>query len=905
MYDEFKFAIVMAVYNTSEYLPKAIDSIVDQTIGFRQNVQLILVDDGSTDSSLEVCLRYREMYPDNIVVLSQENQGQASARNLGFGEVRAKYVNFADSDDYFSTNALEEVYDFFEKHYNECDIVSIPITFFERLNEPHMLNGKFTESRVIDLVKDADNPQLHTNSAFIKSVVFEKYEFPTNVVSSEDVIVITKILLEKPFLGVVNTCEYFLRKRIDESSTIDRVSVKKEFFTDKLRDYYLYLLNYAESLGGVPDFVKYSLVYDLQWLVRENLSILDENEKREFWKEFYNVLDFIDEDIILSSSNFEDERFRQFLLYLKTGDLHTEVVDGDVLIKIGNYMPSALGSHKFWFDIVNIQDDVLRLSGFINSIIDYRYLSVQAIRYVGDEEVSRSNARQVKYTARADVYFLDKLFQYKFNFDVDVPLNEGEISKVKLQLTYHRDGDNTNFSADNIVEIMPRITTTTNVKLSDLSKYKTSRKNILYYNNHAFHIIPNRFKSHVKREMDNIDLLKRQYDDLDYLEREYGLDEKDLDEIIRIRKRYLYTLPLLRNREIYLFQDRIDVADDNAYHLFKHAVKSKDKAKKYFVLSKDSKQFEKLSKIGNVLEFGSLKHKLMFLHASKIITTHPYDTVINPFFAGEHDQRPLISGLLNYKLYWLQHGVTKDNISSWMYKYEKDLSLIVTVSDLESESFLDEGYGYDESVIQNLGFPRFDNLEKHSSKRILIVPTWRKGVMQNKDDFISSGYFHNLNSFLNNPELLKLTDMGYEIVFRPHPELLKNIFGRSERFIDSVDVPSHVTLSLDESYQDLINSSALLITDYSSVFFDFAYLKKPVVYYHPADDYHYEKSYFDYSKMGFGDVCESEAQLILKLNHYIENGFEMEDEYKKRVDEFFTYNDKLNSKRVYDWILKN
>lgn len=900
--EKFKFAIVMAIYNTQEYLPEAIDSIVNQTIGFEKNVQLILVNDGSEDGSEEICMDYQKRYPENIIVLSQENAGQAAARNKGFEHVNAKYVNFADSDDYFALNAFDDVYEFFGKHFDECDIVSIPITFFGRLNEGHMLNGKFSETRVIDLNVEPDNPQLHTNSAFIKSDVFSRYEFPTDVISSEDVIVLTKILLEKPFLGVVNTTEYFLRKRIDESSTIDKVSTQKEFFTDKLKDYYLYLFNYAKMNNGkVPEFVKFSLAYDLQWVVREDLSILNAEETEEFYSDLYDVLDFIDLDVILKSTNFSDEKYRQFLAYLKIGDLHTEVEDGDVLIKIGDYMPSALGSHKIWFDIVDIRDDRLRLSGFLNSIIDYRYLSIQAIKYVDDSEVGRFEAKQVRYTARHDVYFLDKLFQYKFNFDVEVPIKKGEISKIKLQVTYHRDADNKNFASDNIVELFLRTAFTTNVKISELSKYKTSRQNILYYNNYAFNIIPNSFKSHVKREMDSIDLLKDQFNDLNLIQKEYGLAADDLTEIIKLKQHYLATLAYWRGKTVYLFQDRINEADDNAYHLFKYAASQKDKIKKYFVLSRDSKRFKELSKIGNVVEFGSKKHKLLMLHADKIITTHPYDSVINPFY-GDVDLRPLISGLLNYKIYWLQHGVTKDNISSWMYKYEKDLSLIVTVSDMESKSFLEEGYGYDKSIIQNLGFPRFDSLKKNDQKQILIIPTWRKYLKDDKQSFVESEYFANLNSLLNNPNLF-IND--YKVVFKPHPELVKNIGESDERFIDLFDIPDNVHLAIDESYQDLLNNSSVLITDYSSVFFDFAYLKKPVIYYHPNDDYHYEKSYFDYNTMGFGDIVETEIDLIDRINEYIENNCQMEDEYKRRVDKFFTHTDNSNSKRVYDWIKKN
>lgn len=57
--------------------------------------------------------------------------------------------------------------------------------------------------------------------------------------------------------------------------------------------------------------------------------------------------------------------------------------------------------------------------------------------------------------------------------------------------------------------------------------------------------------------------------------------------------------------------------------------------------------------------------------------------------------------------------------------------------------------------------------------------------------------------------------------------------------------------------------------------------------------------------MGFGDIAKSEQELFDKLKYYIQNNCQMEDEYKRRVDNFFTHIDKNNSKRVYDWILKN
>ena len=96
-----------------------------------------------------------------------------------------------------------------------------------------------------------------------------------------------------------------------------------------------------------------------------------------------------------------------------------------------------------------------------------------------------------------------------------------------------------------------------------------------------------------------------------------------------------------------------------------------------------------------------------------------------------------------------------------------------------------------------------------------------------------------------------------------------------------------------------------MITDYSSVFFDFAFMKKPVIYYHEGNDYHYKDGYFSYEEMGFGDVIDNGEDLVDKVIDYIENGCEMEEKYKRRVDGFFKYTDQNNCKRVYDWLYEN
>ena len=351
-----------------------------------------------------------------------------------------------------------------------------------------------------------------------------------------------------------------------------------------------------------------------------------------------------------------------------------------------------------------------------------------------------------------------------------------------------------------------------------------------------------------------------------------------------------------RNERIWLFMDRRMHADDNAKCLFEYSIKQDDDIKKYFIVDKKSEFYDKMLKIGkNIVPWASLKHEILYLRAEKIISSHPDLIILNPF----EDKNPkFYSGLTTIKRCFLQHGVTKDDVSWWLRRFDQNLYLFVTSSDFERDSILNGNYRYSEDVVQNLGMPRYDYLKNDSlNKQILFMPTWRNFI-NDEDSFKNSEYCGFLNGFFRNETLLNmLEDNGYEIIFKPHPLLLE--------FVDLLDVPDDVYISHDESYHELFNKSFLLITDYSSVSFDFAYLKKPVIYYRGDDHYHNPKGYFDYETMGFGDVIRSEKDLIHKINEYMDANFQMEDKYMDRVDKFFKFNDRNNCKRVYEWLYDN
>ncbi len=102
-----KVSIVVPVYNAQKYLRTCVDSLVNQTL---EEIEIILVDDGSTDESSSIISEYENQYPSKVIVIHKENGGQASARNMGIEISRGTYVGFVDADDYVDVTMFDKMY---------------------------------------------------------------------------------------------------------------------------------------------------------------------------------------------------------------------------------------------------------------------------------------------------------------------------------------------------------------------------------------------------------------------------------------------------------------------------------------------------------------------------------------------------------------------------------------------------------------------------------------------------------------------------------------------------------------------------------------------------------------------------------------------------------------------------
>ena len=305
---------------------------------------------------------------------------------------------------------------------------------------------------------------------------------------------------------------------------------------------------------------------------------------------------------------------------------------------------------------------------------------------------------------------------------------------------------------------------------------------------------------------------------------------------------------------------------------------------------------------GNIIQHNSLKHYIYYFLADKHISAFQFFGVPETPFLWKLEEL----GIIKKKKIFLQHGITKEMLPFLQYENTK-YRLFVCGARPEYE-YIREKFGYPSDNVKYLGFCRFDNLHEFiEKKQILVMPTWRQWLgMTNKDTnvkedrkkFKNSDYYTVYSSLINNVKLQKLLEKNnYELIFYPHPEM--------QRFIDEFMTEMKNVRIADrkkENLQELMKTSKIIITDYSSISFDCGYMNKLLIYYQFDEKLyhskHFKKGYFDAKRDGFGPVVENENDLLCILSDYIKRE-SMEESYKIRAKEFFQIRDSKNSERNY------
>lgn len=364
---------------------------------------------------------------------------------------------------------------------------------------------------------------------------------------------------------------------------------------------------------------------------------------------------------------------------------------------------------------------------------------------------------------------------------------------------------------------------------------------------------------------------------------------------------------LYGRKHIWIISERGTDARDNGLYMYRYIRENYPEQRIYFIIDKKSPDYSKVAVLGNVVERGSLMHWLLYLASDVKISTHR-----NGYVPGRSWRyRQFVSQRESKeKIVFLQHGVIKDDMVG-LHKEYTDIRLFICGAKPEYDYILSR-YGYTENELKYTGLARFDGLHQVSTKRqVLIMPTWRdwlspdfSGASATLQDIENSHYFQGWNALLKDKQIDFLA-RKYDVtfVFYPHYEMQRylHLFVRGSEKLKIADFAHY-------DVQQLLKESMLLVTDYSSVFFDFAYMEKPVLYYQfDASEYrahHYAQGYFDYRRDGFGEVVTEKTKLLELLEQYLSNECGLKAEYKKRIEGFFPLHDDKNCERIYNEIKK-
>ena len=342
-------------------------------------------------------------------------------------------------------------------------------------------------------------------------------------------------------------------------------------------------------------------------------------------------------------------------------------------------------------------------------------------------------------------------------------------------------------------------------------------------------------------------------------------------------------------------------ARDNGYHFFKYMCAHQPQQPCVYAIDKRCPDAALVASLGPTVHYGSLRHWLMYFCCRYNISSQKGgkpNAALCSFFE--------LSGWFKPHNVFLQHGVTKDK-NDWLMADKCRFDYFVTAMASE-DAFVRRAFGYDPAIVHFTGFPRFDNLHDNRivPNRIVIMPTWRKWLRltsehnRELDSGIEDSEFRaRWMELLDSDRLAEMIERyNLEIIFYPHRGMQAHIDAfkpRNSRII--------VASAGEYDVQSLLKSSEMLITDYSSVYFDMFYMKKPVIFYQFDEEtfrkYHYEEGWFDYHNNPFGTSYRRCDDVLEALEACVKARYAVSPAFAEAHAREFTRYDRDNSARIY------
>lgn len=888
-------SIIIPVFNRENFVAESIESVLAQDAG-SAHLQVVLVDDGSEDGSSEICDRYARENPENVVVVHQENQGVAAAFNSGLDHATGEVVGFLGSDDTFSEDTVRAVIEFYDQQWDECDLVAIKIEMFGDRGGPHWNNRKrFNRTRVIDVNTSWNQPQIHGGGTFIKLGLLREQgrHFDPRLFMSEDLTMNTQVVMQKMAYGVISEPTYYNRRYVEGgASQISSGHFRPEFYDVIPEHAYQRILDDAVELWGhAPLYVQAVVCYDMVFRFRGNTAHLSHGQREEYRATLSRILKQVSVLAIMSQNAPIEQRLN--ILDLREGNELTRrvrVKNGVATledVRVYSFDPAKRARHRNQrYDILafDLHDSHVDIVGTLHAIKISDQVTFAV--WVGSECYPIDLAEPL----RVQPELLNRTIVSGNSFRMRVPFRPGEA----LQVVAHVKG-----SRGRIEEypLEPRAGRASGLAGTlDTKYFRRNGRDVIHQ------IDRSRFRRSVAGGA--VDVSKGEAGFLRRLRRS-GVQAR----VIRLRLRALAARRRKRHEQMWLMADHKRDAGDNAEALFRYLCAHPELGvHPVMVLSREAAEYRELAALGEVVEPDGRRFFERFFQADVLLNSAADEYMINPLGADRYVVQDLIPPVSVF----LQHGVTKDDQSSWLNWPRKAFDLVVTSAGREYESFVAGDYGYSREQVALVGMPRLDRLESKPDRLLVLAPTWRKSLVGELDQgagrdaraniFENSAYKQSWQAIIEHPALnAALRAKGYRGLFAIHPShaIEAESFQASEAI--KISMPPH-------DYRSLFRSGAILATDYSSVSFDFGYLRKPVVYFQPdREEFYaghlYQEGYYSYDEDGFGPVTMDVEGFVDAVVARIEADGTMEDAYRERVDQFFEFSGGGSARRLCEAVI--
>lgn len=861
---EKKITLIIPFYNCEDTIEKCLDSVSAQKID-KDIIEVLLVNDGSTDGSAEIVKRFA-LDNNYASVITQEHRGAGAARNSGITAAKGKYIAFLDADDSFSDNTLSNITDFFDEHGDETDIVTYTLVPYINGNRK-VVGYRYTgsESAVIDL---NDSAYLCANDINIAIVNRGDENILFNSDSECDLEAVNFCIdcaERKDKIGFVIGCEY---RKSDNPSGARKALESSLFFNSFIGRWEEIFGNY----DSVPAYVQSLFCEDMFRRISGDFLLPYQFEGEAFRSEVRRVtqlLEKVDDGIILNFPDGAKENAYYLISMKYKGDLDVEAGD-TIKLKYKD---------KILFESDHIELTITKFKARKSGVEVCGYISSPVFDYCEKPTL---------------------LLREKNSTD---PL---EIRECSFCYNGARIRNNTAWGFRKVFETDKRLSFSFTVEIGERS-YPVSFAcgEWVPFNDSRKRFVINGVSCRMSERCFVIEKSDEK------AERKYR--KKELRKYLRKNKKVFAVRLinyLMSKKRIWLYHDCKGVGVDNAYYQFMHDFEINDDVERFYVVNgsvdtvKD-KFTEEPQK--HLLAFRSTKHKLMYLNAEKIITAFIENENYLPYY---NDIYPEYMDLFGGDVYYLQHGVLHAHLP-WKYSYDRlDVTGEVISTHYEEENFTKNYFFPNEALIKSK-MPRYDMMKTDIEKPenvILLAPSWRKylishkaggGWIADKDRFLKSDYYNKTQEFLDSEELdelLEKNDMTLE--FKLHP-----IFAQ---YRDCFEVHSSRVVFADDRPVD---EYGICITDYSSFVFDFVYLNRAIIYFLP-DYKQFKAGMNDYRELdipfenGFGEFTTNKTELCKAIEKIIDNSCEPVSPYKEKNAEFFLDKEKNSCERIYDALTK-